>query len=457
MLRSSVCRGNAAKRVALQRKAKIAKSTTKSTAKSTAKSKSKLANSTKSTKSSKSTANSTKSKIRSTVTLEDFNVTKELDKLMNATEHLDSSNAALADISIGCSANHYNLREDVLLDCANCLRLYPNGQFANYLKPTEVTVPNGGRCMVPIFIPALAGDKTAHKIALANKIFIAHQARTKKKGRFLKMPWYQPCTQSQRLCTLFGVLKKKFMWQIELLDLSEERMLLPFLKKLYDKRYKKYRLLGYASPNKRRRLTLMDRKKIDLSVFDENDPRQHYMKILFGCGAEFGFRGSAEHVFLELHHIQRGTFPPGHPWEGHEYVGFGGFSHKTKKLSVHNSYLDDNDEEFMQIPLVMDDPSNLAASILRMTKKFSRGQTRFYCKVMTEKQKRKYVEDGGDPRHEFQANVHLGKSKIKQLFDEGAEILGLENPADFYPHSLCAMFITGLANNPNVSSKELLS
>ena len=53
---------------------------------------------------------------------------------------------------------------------------------------------------------------------------------------------------------------------------------------------------------------------------------------------------------------------------------------------------------------------------------------RFYYKVFTTKQKERYVRDGGDDKHMFQANVHLGKSKIAQLFKKGAAILGLEEP-----------------------------
>ena len=67
--------------------------------------------------------------------------------------------------------------------------------------------------------------------------------------------------------------------------------------------------------------------------------------------------------------------------------------------------------------------------------------------MFTTKQKAKYVRDGGDDKHEFQSNVHLGKSKIAQLFKKGAQILGLEEPDQFYPHSLRAMFITSLTNS----------
>ena len=56
----------------------------------------------------------------------------------------------------------------------------------------------------------------------------------------------------------------------------------------------------------------------------------------------------------------------------------------------------------------------------------------------------------------FQANVHLGKTKIAQLFKKGANLLGLSNPDEFYPHSLRAMFITSLANAPNLSAKEIM-
>ena len=39
---------------------------------------------------------------------------------------------------------------------------------------------------------------------------------------------------------------------------------------------------------------------ITLSKFDKDDPDQHQMKILFGCGAKLGFRGGDKHVFLVL-------------------------------------------------------------------------------------------------------------------------------------------------------------
>ena len=95
------------------------------------------------------------------------------------------------------------------------------------------------------------------------------------------------------------------------------------MEKLFAKRLTKYKNVGYGKPNKNRRLMHEDWKKDMLSSFDESHPRQYQMKILFGCGAKFGFRGSQEHVFLELSHVRKGEYEPGHPMEGHTYYGFG--------------------------------------------------------------------------------------------------------------------------------------
>ena len=70
----------------------------------------------------------------------------------------------------------------------------------------------------------------------------------------------------------------------------------------------------------------------------------------------------------------------------------------------------------MRVPYIPNDPDSLGGAIHWLIPKFTRGQVRFYCKLMTKKQKERYVKDGGDQKHEFQANVHLGKSKIAELF-----------------------------------------
>ena len=180
-----------------------------------------------------------------------------------------------------------------------------------------------------------------------------------------------------------------------------------------------------------RRLDHGDRKKVKLSMFNEDDPREHQMKILFGCGAKFGFRGYKEHVFLELRHVRKGEFEEDHPMEGITYYGFGGFKDKTHKLSLNNVYLP-NDDDLIRCPLVRNDPDNLAVSIKRYLEKVTPGQTRFYCKAMPQKGKQQYVRGDGNKNHAFMPNVPLGKTKIKQLFEDEAKILRLSKPYDFF-------------------------
>ena len=116
-----------------------------------------------------------------------------------------------------------------------------------------------------------------------------------------------------------------FFWKMNLDDFKGEKMMKAVCAALFSQRLKKYGDVGYGQENPNRRLAHPDRIKVKLSMFDESDPRQHQMKILFGCGAKFGFRGSKEHVFLELRHVRKGEFEVGHLLEGMTYYGFGGF------------------------------------------------------------------------------------------------------------------------------------
>ena len=65
----------------------------------------------------------------------------------------------------------------------------------------------------------------------------------------------------------------------------------------------------------------VDSDKLCLSSFDESDPIQHIMKILFGFGIYFGFRGRMEHAKMHVSHIQTGVFEKGHQFEGKRFVG----------------------------------------------------------------------------------------------------------------------------------------
>ena len=75
----------------------------------------------------------------------------------------------------------------------------------------------------------------------------------------------------------------------------------------------------YGKLDTSKRLDENEKELIDLSCFDENDPRQHQMKLLFGCGIYFCFQEKNEHVFLEIHNFTHGTFPSTHPFSGYEW------------------------------------------------------------------------------------------------------------------------------------------
>ena len=381
----------------------------------------------------------------------------ELAAIQATNKLLPSTDAEQLSLSNIPPKAYTRQKEEVLDDFLQCLSIAPKNQWNNLLRSTVMLLPNGETSQVPYIIVLCSGYKTAMKLAIACMALIHWNTVTKKKrlSKNDKIPWYQPVTQSQRIRAFFGLMNKKYLWQMTLEDFEGEKMLGPFLENLYAVRYNKYKSMGYGQPKNQRRLTLNNRGKISLAIFDESDPQQHLMKVLFGCGAMFGFRGSAEHTYLELSHIRKGTFPPGHPWEGKVYYGFGGFQYKTNKLSLRHSFVPDDDEH-MRVPYIENDPDSLGGAIHRLIPKFTRGQIRFYCKVMTKKQKEKYVRDGGDKNHCFQPNVHLGKTKIAELFKKGATLCGLDDPEDFYPHSLRAMFITSLANNPNLSIKEIM-
>jgi len=195
---------------------------------------------------------------------------------------------------------------------------------------------------------------------------------------------------------------------------------------------------------------------IDISVFDENDPSQHQMKLLYGCGCSFGLRGNEEHTLLEVRNITHGLFGSKHPWAGSEYYGLEGLTDKTHKLDVHNDHVREN-SDYMRLPLLNEDPCSdcLAGSIKRYLHKLSPGQTRIYCKVVP-------FELRMNPESSyfgqfFYPNNPMGKNTILKLFKSGARIQGLSNPDSFSPHSLRSYFITRLANDSGVSIQECMT
>ena len=172
-------------------------------------------------------------------------------------------------------------------------------------------------------------------------------------------------------------------------------MLLSYLESLYKKRTQLYASVSYGVKEKKRRLDEWEAKKLDLAKFCKEDPYQHLIKLLFASGLQGGFRGNTEHSNLEVHHISKGTYPPGHPLEKKTWYAITNFMDKTHKLSFHNSHLRD-DREFFRSPVLKENPDTLGGIIDRLLPKLTPGQTRIYCKPMNKKQRESYITAGGD-------------------------------------------------------------
>ena len=126
----------------------------------------------------------------------------------------------------------------------------------------------------------------------------------------------------------------------------------------------------YGQRNKACSLSMLDVESIDLSKFDEDDPRQHQMKLLFGFGTFGAFRGYKEHHELPTAHIKKGVYPSDFEdsnLAGVDYIGITsiGNSDKTMKVSVHNNYTRDTNDIF-RFPIFRDDPSNFGSSIVHV-------------------------------------------------------------------------------------------
>ena len=171
-------------------------------------------------------------------------------------------------------------------------------------------------------------------------------------------------------------------------------------------------------------------KKIDLSVFDEDIPEHHIMKLLFVCGIFFGFRGNEEHTFLQVRHFIKGEYPKGHTFKGKTWYGIDCITDKTHKLSKNTPYVRSIKDTMMRLPLICDKPKSTdgAGVIKRFLNKLSPGQIRIYCKIVPEKNRKL-----GDSRL-FYSSSPMGKDTINKLFKKGAEMMGID-PRTFMPHS----------------------
>ena len=179
-------------------------------------------------------------------------------------------------------------------------------------------------------------------------------------------------------------------------------------------------------PDENRRLNENDAKKVkDLSVFDENDPEQHVMKLLFGLGCVIGCRGG-EYTNFEVSQLSKGEFPSDHEWRGHSWFSINGMTDKSHKLSVHKDHVR-NTKRLLRFPVVGDGNANdVGGSIMRYLDKIGVAQLRFFCHPLTDQQKKRHIERGGLEEVEYDGSRPMSVSHINRLFKKGASMLGLE-------------------------------
>ena len=108
------------------------------------------------------------------------------------------------------------------------------------------------------------------------------------------------------------------------------------------------------------------------------------MKILFGCGCLFGFRGNSEHTNFKINSIERDTFEAHHKFAGYEFFKITGMYDKTHPISVNNPH-PRGTSVIMRIPILNDGmhTSDLGGSIDRYLAKLAPGQFNFYTQAMT--------------------------------------------------------------------------
>ncbi len=211
---------------------------------------------------------------------------------------------------------------------------------------------------------------------------------------------------------------------------------------------------SYGNRSDKTHLSAADAERIDLARFDEQDPWQHMMKMMFGCGTLCMFR-SKEHAFFMVHQVKFGHYP--HLFEhpglaGHPYVTIDNLTDKSHQVSVNNNHARQC-SEFLRFPINPSDPGDFGACVQRYMNKLSPGQTRMYCKPASEAYIESTYRRHGNTNSIFYPQTPLGVNKITALMVEGARILGIAHE-NFRPHALRAVGITNLANDSAVSEAE---
>lgn len=298
---------------------------------------------------------------------------------------------------------------------------------------------------VPQIFKTCAGEVTLDKRKLAGSsifFWISH----KLPGRGSKKH-IEPDTMMTYLRTFFGHMRDTHDWRFNLdSDFNFEGGLRPCLDILITKRRKEVGAAFGTGANQAKMKDVASINDLDWSVFDENDPKQHCQKVMVYFGGYLGFRGSGEHVKLERHHIERGTFEVGHPWAGDEYWAIQNMPDKTNKLSSSNTILRKNRSG--RIPV----KSEPGQCILRFLDKFSPHQERVYCRPATLAQLQD-LRRSGRKKSMFSAREPLGVNTICLMMNDACAKLGHPECSG---HGFRRLFITTLANDPRVSIAEAM-
>ena len=153
-------------------------------------------------------------------------------------ENPPRDDSALASNALPHSIRHQFLIDSVTQDFLTALFNVPNKKWTALLQAVPHVV-GARRKMAPKLFVVLGGEKTPEKVQIANKALIDWMAVMRKKaGKSVKVPWYQPSTQNQRLRTLMGSTAKQYGWRYDVADFSFKGGLKGFLNWLYDRRYK---------------------------------------------------------------------------------------------------------------------------------------------------------------------------------------------------------------------------
>jgi hypothetical protein len=121
-------------------------------------------------------------------------------------------------------------------------------------------------------------------------------------------------------------------------------------------------------------LSAADAERSDLSRFDEHDPWQHMIKMMFGCGTLCMF-WSKEHVYFMVHQVKFGHYP--HSFEhlglaGHPYITIDNLTDKSHQVSVNSNHARQC-SKFLWFPINPSNPGDFGTCIQRYMHKLSPG------------------------------------------------------------------------------------